>query len=143
MMLILSSLLLISGFSITSTLVMTVLSDRHDIAIIRSLGFSRAHIRYLYIIKGVTLSLIGVFLGLVLGIGFSYYINPILSLLDSVLNTPLLPKQFYYLSQIPVQFKSSQFVFIIGFCSFVAIVSSLYPAHKAASIDVVEVLRHE
>ena len=43
MMLILSSLLLISGFSITATLVMTVLSDRHDIAIIRSLGFSRAY----------------------------------------------------------------------------------------------------
>jgi len=142
MILILSTLVILSGFSITSTLVMSVLGKRKEISILKSFGVSKQQIWALFLAQGASLAVIGIIGGVVLGVALSLNINFLMSLVSRVFEIQLLPDQFYYLSKIPVQIEVGAILAIVVFCLGVSLLASVYPARRAANLDPVEIFRN-
>ena len=115
---------LVAAFSISGTMIMTVFHKHAEVSILRSMGMSQGEIARLFLAHGFTLGTVGVFIGLLGGIGLCLMIK----------STPLvpLPAGMYYLKTLPVRFLPFDYL-VISFCAWIfAIIASTYPAIAAS-----------
>ncbi|MDZ4340958.1 MAG: lipoprotein-releasing ABC transporter permease subunit [Candidatus Binatia bacterium] len=133
--LVLLLMVLIGAFNIISTLIMVVMEKRKDIAILRSMGATRAGIRKIFLIKGCVIGVVGIALGVLFGLG--------ISLLIQEYQFIELPKDVFLISTVPVRIYWSNFL-LVGLASLgVCLLASIYPARQAAKLDPVEIIRYE
>ena len=70
-----STIIIISGLGIFNTLAIIVMEKSREIAILRSIGYSRNDIGLVFIIQGMIIYLIGTFFGLLLGAAMTYAVS--------------------------------------------------------------------
>ncbi|MEY4064218.1 MAG: hypothetical protein RIR26_426 [Pseudomonadota bacterium] len=123
--------ILVGCFSITITLVLAVRRKAREMAILRSIGLRRVDLGFLYLCKGGSIGLIGVFVGLVSG----------LLLLQVVSRVPLsIIEDAYPGRGLPVLVSWPDLV-AVSLGSFVlSIVAAVWPAIEVMRIDPVETL---
>ena len=133
--LVLLLMVLIGAFNIISTLIMVVMEKRKDIAILQSMGATRAGIRKIFLIKGCVIGVVGTGLGVLFGLA--------ICLLIQKYRFIELPKDVFLISTVPVRIYWSNFL-LVGFASLgVCLLASIYPARQAAKLDPVEIIRYE
>lgn len=133
MFIILLLVVIVAAFNITSSLMMLVLEKTKDVAILRSFGATPKNIKNIFIRQAVIIGTIGIFTGDILGV--------VLSFLLKKYHFIELPKTVYYITTIPVDIDI-KYIAGITLVSFVLVIlSSLYPAHKASKVNIIEVLR--
>ena len=143
MFIVLSFVVLVAAFNITSTLIMVVMEKRRDIGILRTLGVSTSSILRIFIYEGLFIGLGGTFLGVVCGTLFSMYLNPIAEFLASLFGVDLFNSQIYYFDRIPVSIQEFD-IAVITVCSILlTFLSTLYPAWSASRLNPVDALRYE
>ncbi|MDG2264946.1 MAG: ABC transporter permease [Candidatus Marinamargulisbacteria bacterium] len=142
MMLIVSLILLMAIGNMGTTLLIHVLDKTHSIGILRALGARPAFIHRVFIIHGLLVTTIGLIIGLFIGIVISYYINPILAVVDQFTGIHLLPDGIYYLDHIPVQFNALGYGLVAMSAWCTTILCAWYPAKKAADLDPVAAVSH-
>jgi len=143
MLMVVFTLILISSFTITSSMIIKVISKIRDVGIVSSLGLSPLSISMIFVIQGLIIGLIGTILGFVLGSIASININEISYLLESVLNFELIPDSVYYSSSIPVNLEPQHYILSAGISVSLSLLASLLPAYRASKLSVVEALRHD
>jgi lipoprotein-releasing system permease protein len=132
--LVLLLMVLIGAFNIISTLVMVVMEKRKDIAILMSMGATRASIRKIFLLKGLIIGIVGTTLGLLLGL--------LVCTLIAQYRFEL-PKDVFLISTVPVRIYLSNFMIVTVASFIVCLLASLYPARQAAKLDPVEIIRYE
>jgi lipoprotein-releasing system permease protein len=132
--LVLLLMVLIGAFNIISTLVMVVMEKRKDIAILMSMGATRASIRKIFLLKGFIIGIVGTTLGLLLGI--------LVCTLIAQYRFEL-PKDVFLISTVPVRIYFSNFMIVTVASFIVCLLASIYPARQAAKLDPVEIIRYE
>lgn len=132
--LVLLLMVLIGAFNIISTLVMVVMEKRKDIAILMSMGATRASIRKIFLLKGFIIGIVGTTLGLVLGL--------LVCTLIAQYQFEL-PKDVFLISTVPVRIYLSNFMIVTVASFIVCLLASIYPARQAAKLDPVEIIRYE
>jgi lipoprotein-releasing system permease protein len=143
MFIILSLIELVAAISIAITLVMAVTDKQADIAILRTLGASPRSIMGIFIVQGTIIGFLGTLIGLVLGVLLATYLNDIMHFLQNVFHTEFLPSSVYYISDLPASIATPD-VLKITIASFVlTVLSTLYPAWRAANTQPAEALRYE
>ncbi len=143
MFLILSLIILVAAFNILSGQIMLVKDKGRDIAILRTMGATRAMVLRIFFASGASIGLLGTVLGLILGIVFCWNIEGVRQVLESLTGTDLWNAEIRFLSRIPAVIdwaEVAQVVFMALFWSFLA---PLLPAWRAARLDPVEALRYE
>ena len=131
---ILTLIILVAAFNIASALIMTVSEKVRDIAILRAMGARKKNIRTVFVIKGMSIGIIGTSLGLALGF-----------LLCRILETyPFIkiPGDVYFLFTLPVKIEWLDIGIIAFSALFICFISTLYPAWKASRMDPVEGIRY-
>ncbi len=128
-------IILIASLNIISSLLMTVMSRRKEIALLLSMGASQKEVKQIFLRIGVTIGLSGI----VLGIGLGFFGLYLLDNFDII----SLPADVYGTSKLPLELSNIDFISIIIGAIVIVFAASFYPAHKATSIDVIEVLRNE
>lgn len=121
--------IILAAFSIVSTLVMTILERRKEVAIFSAMGATRAAIFRIFLTQGAYIGLIGSLLGALIGGGLSFGLEK--------LGLPL-NQEVYYISAVPVSIELVDVVIIIGVALLVSILSTVYPARLAARINTIE-----
>jgi lipoprotein-releasing system permease protein len=132
--LVLLLMVLIGAFNIISTLVMVVMEKRKDIAILMSMGATRASIRKIFLLKGFIIGIVGTTLGLLLGL--------LVCTLIAQYRFEL-PKDVFLISTVPVRIYLSNFMIVTVASFIVCLLASIYPARQAAKLDPVEIIRYE
>ncbi len=128
-------IILIAAVNIISSLLMTVMNRRSDIALLISLGASPAQIRKLFLYLGIVIGIGGIAVGAVLGLSGVW----VLETFDIV----SLPKDVYPTSRLALDLSAADFFSILGGAFVIVILSAWYPAKKASEVDVLTVLRNE
>lgn len=128
-------IILIAAINIISSLLMTVMNRRGEIALLLSLGATTNEIKKVFLYLGIAIGVSGILAGIVFGMSGLW----ILSTFDIV----SLPKDVYPTSTLPLDLSIRDF-FLIVFGAFgIVIASSYYPAKKASEVDILTVLRNE
>jgi putative ABC transport system permease protein len=128
-------IILIAAINIISSLLMTVMNRRSEIALLLSLGATPAEIKKVFLYLGIVIGTSGILAGIVLGMSGLW----ILSTFDIV----HLPKDVYPTASLPLDLSVKDFIFIVFGAFVIVIISSFYPAKKASEVDILTVLRNE
>ncbi len=128
-------IILIASLNIVSSLLMTVMNRRNEVALLLSLGASRKEIMQLFFRLGLIIGLGGIAVGTVLGLGGM----ELLSRFDII----SLPEDVYGTTRLPLDLDWRDFAGILAGAFLISLFSSLYPAKKASQIDPLNVLRNE
>ena len=136
-------IVLVGAFGLVSTLVMTVKEKQADIAILRTLGASEGSIMSIFVIQGVIVGVVGVAAGIAAGLLVAYNVGEIVSAIEGLLGVAFLPKEIYFISNMPSDPRLSDIV-PIAICSLVlSLAATLYPSWRAARTQPAEALRYE
>jgi len=128
-------IILIASLNIISSLLMTVMSRRKEIALLLSLGCSIKDIKSIFLRLGLIIGFSGIVAGVIFGFTGMY----LLGHFDII----SLPADVYGTSKLPILLDKLDFIYILVGSISIVILSSYYPAAKATKIDVLEVLRNE
>ncbi len=144
MMFILTAILvLVATFTIVAGLIMLVKNKTSDIAILRTMGFTRASVTRIFFLAGVTLGLIGTIFGVILGVLFSIYFQPIFTAINWMIGGGALDT--WALQVIPNLHAELTWRIVINAVLLsmgLSIVITYFPARNAAKLDPAEALRH-
>ena len=131
----------VASILVLSTVVMTVKSKEREIGILLTLGASNKQIVLIFFTQGLIVTLIGIFVGVLLGFLLIYNLNNFISVIESMLDRNLL--EAYFINYFPYYINFGQ-IFLICFFSFlISLISSLIPSLRAVRLNPVEILRHE
>jgi lipoprotein-releasing system permease protein len=133
----------VAGFGILATFCMIVAEKTRDIGILRSLGASSDGILGIFLTYGLSLGMVGSGVGLVIGLIFVANINRIADLLARVTGREVFDPSIYYFQEIPTIVEPLTVSWIVAGAMLIAVVASLLPAFRAASLHPVEALRNE
>lgn len=128
-------IILVASLNIISSLLMTVMNRRRDIALLLSLGLGKRELKKIFFRLGFIIGFGGIIGGVILGLFGLYLLDtfPIVSL----------PSDVYGTSKLPLELSAVDFGLIVLGSIGVVLLSSYYPAKKAADVDVLSVLRNE
>ncbi|HAH22009.1 MAG: hypothetical protein A2Y00_07930 [Omnitrophica WOR_2 bacterium GWF2_43_52] len=136
MFIILTLIVLVAAFNIISMLVVMVTEKTKDIGILKAVGMNASRIRALFTLEGLFIGCFGILLGTTLGVS--------LCLMLKKYQFIKLPADIYYLDRLPVSlvlWPDVGMVLLAALC--ISLISTIYPAKKAAGLNPVEALRYE
>ena len=128
-------IILIAAVNIISSLLMTVMNRRSEIALFISLGASEAEVKKIFLYLGIIIGVTGIIAGTILGLSGLW----VLSSFDII----SIPADVYGTSRLPLKLSIIDFISIIVGAFVIVVLSAWYPAKKAAQVDVLNVLRNE
>ena len=128
-------IIIVASLNIISSLLMTVMSRRPEIALMKTLGATNNEIKNIFLKLGAIIGVGGIIGGTILGF-FSIWV---LTTFDII----TLSADVYGFSKLPIQLTTTDFFSIIIGAVIIVLASSRYPATKAASTDPLIVLRNE
>ena len=143
MFLILTLIIVVAAFNIISSMIMMVKDKGRDIAILRTMGASRAMILRIFVLSGASIGIIGTIAGFILGVVFTNNIEAIRQGLQKIIGTDLFAAEIYFFTRIPARIDTSEVAAVVIMALALSFLATIYPSWRAARLDPVEALRYE
>ena len=143
MFLILTLIIVVAAFNIISSMIMMVKDKGRDIAILRTMGASRAMILRIFMLSGASIGILGTIAGFVLGVVFTNNIEAIREGLQRIIGTDLFAAEIYFFTRIPARIDTGEVAAVVAMALALSFLATLYPSWRAARLDPVEALRYE
>ncbi len=126
-----SAILLTSGLGMFNTLAMIVMEKTREIAILRSVGYSRRDISNIFIWQGMIVLVLGTLIGFCFGAGMTYAIS----------NIPIGVKGIFTAERFVVNWSLQHYIYAALVATVIVLFASLAPARRAARLVPGEVIR--
>jgi lipoprotein-releasing system permease protein len=126
-----STIILISGLAMFNTLAMVVMEKTKDIAILRSMGYTRADIARIFIWQGAIVLAAGAMAGCLLGAAATYGVSKL----------PIRIRGIFSTDSFVVSWSLSHYVAAVVIASVIVMAASLIPALRAARLEPGDVIR--
>jgi lipoprotein-releasing system permease protein len=143
MFIILAMIIAVAAFNLVSTLVMTVTDKQADIAILRTMGDSARMIQKIFFVQGMAIGILGSIFGVLLGVLVATNIDVIVPAIESLFGVHFLPKDIYFISELPSDVHLEDVVKVGGMAFILSLLATLYPSYRAAKVKPAEALRYE
>jgi lipoprotein-releasing system permease protein len=133
----------IAAFNVVSMLMMSVIDKRKDIAILQTLGLSRAQVVWLFLTQGMMIGLLGICIGVVLGVTGCYWVADLVSWVESLMGVTFLNTEVYPIDYVPVDMRWTDVAVICSIALVLNLVATVYPAVRASRMVPAEELSYE
>ncbi len=143
MFLILTIIVIVAAFNITSGLIMLVKDKGRDIGILRTMGVTQGAIMRVFMMTGASVGVVGTFVGFLLALMVCLNIESIRRFVSWLTNTELFSPELYFLSKLPADLDAGETMAVVVMALALSLLATLYPAWRAARLDPVEALRYE
>lgn len=143
MVVILTLIIVVAAFNIISGLIMLVQDKGKEIAILRTMGATRAMILRIFLMAGMAIGVVGTGLGFGLGLFLALNLETLRQGLERALGVSLLPENIYFLSTLPTRTDASEVASIVALSLGLSFFATLYPAWRASSQQPADALRYE
>ena len=134
MYVILTLIIVVAAFNVSSALIMMVREKTKDIAILKAMGATQASLRRIFLGKGLVIGSVGI----CLGVGAGLLVCLLLARYEFI----DLPGDVYFLTTLPVQIEAMDLVSIVLGTLLICIFASLYPAKQASRMNPVDAIRY-
>jgi putative ABC transport system permease protein len=119
--------ILIALFGIVNTLGLSIFERTRELGLLRAVGMGRKQVKRMIRWESVIIAILGAVLGVVIGVGFGW-----------ALQQALAPEGVTELT-IPV----GQLIFYVVFAGFAGVLAAIWPARRAAKLNVLESISYE
>ena len=136
--LLMSLILLVAILSLLMSVNNLIKTNEKEIAILRTIGFSKWDIQSIFIQLVLTIGIFGIFFGNILGFFLASNITEFLNFLSQIFNISML--DVYYLDYFPSIIKFQQIVWINIITFLLLLIFSFIPSNKAANTNPVNIV---
>ena len=143
MFVVLSIIVLVAAFNILSALVMLVRAKRRDIAILRTMGATRAGVVKVFMTVGIAIGVLGIIAGFILGMLGLHYRQPIVNFFQRLTGRELWDPTVRFLTELPAKTDPVEVAAIVSIALVLTFLATIFPAWRASKTDPVQVLRYE
>lgn len=141
MFVLLAFLIGVAAFNLVSTLVMAVEQRGADIAILKTMGAGTGSVMASFIVLGTLIGGVGTALGIALGAGAALALPGVFAWISDALTLELMNQ--YFINYLPVELRLVDVLGIAGTAFALCVLSTIYPARRAAGLLPRRVLAHE
>jgi lipoprotein-releasing system permease protein len=139
----LTFIVIVAAFSITSSLLVTVVRKTREIGLLGAMGGKAGAVAACFCVQGLFIGLTGTALGLAGGRLLLYFRNDVVQFIARMTMGPEAFAKFYQFSELPAHTVASDVILIIVFSVLASTIAGLIPAWRAAKLKPVEALRSE
>tara|TARA_B110000971_G_scaffold116846_1_gene119770 strand:+ start:110 stop:1345 length:1236 start_codon:yes stop_codon:yes gene_type:complete len=143
MFIILTLIIIVAAFNIISGLTILIKNKTKEIAILKTLGLSNKSIVKSFFLTGFVIGLTATIAGLLLGILFAVYIEPIRILLSNILHVEIFPQDIYFLEKMPSEIDPISILVIFFLSLTTTTIASLIPAAAITKMNTIQALKYE
>src|SRR5262249_35282381 len=143
MFLILTIIVIVAAFNISSGLIMVVKDKGRDIGILRTMGVTQGAIMRVFMMTGASVGVVGTVVGFLLALLVCLNIESIRRFLSWMTNTELFSPELYFLSKLPADLDAGETTAVVVMALALSLFATLYPAWRAARPDPGGALRSE
>jgi lipoprotein-releasing system permease protein len=122
---------LIAGLAMFNTLAMIVMEKTKDIAILRSMGYTREDISSIFIWQAVIVLAIGALAGCLLGAGITFAVSQV----------PMAIQGIFTSHKFLVEWSRWHYIEAVSTAVFMVMVASLVPSRRAARLEPGDIIR--
>ncbi|MGC4073205.1 MAG: ABC transporter permease [Nibricoccus sp.] len=126
-----STIIIVSGLGMFNTLAMIVMEKTKDIAILRSMGFTRGDIASVFMLQGLLVLLMGVASGWALGVASTYVVSSV----------PISVRGIFSTDHVVVAWSFEHYLAAAAAATVVVFVASWLPARRAARLEPAAIIR--
>lgn len=131
--LLLSLIIAVAAFNIVTSLALLIMEKQGEVAVLQTLGLSRGKIMSVFMVQGASAGIIGALIGAGMGVLLASQLATLMPLLGLLIDG----------ASLPVAIEPLQVVLIVLLAILIALLSTLYPAWRAAAVQPAEALRYE
>ncbi len=128
-------IVMVAALNIVATLILMVMEKHKDIAILVSMGASRAAVTRIFMLQGTIIGALGTLVGAVLGWGACRVLDHY-----KLIRVPV---DVYQISYVPFTLLPADAAVVVIGAVLVCFLATLHPARGAARLDPAEALRYE
>jgi lipoprotein-releasing system permease protein len=128
-------IVMVAALNIVATLILMVMEKHKDIAILVSMGASRASITRIFMLQGTVIGALGTLAGAVLGWGACRVLDHY-----KLIRVPV---DVYQISYVPFTLLPSDAALVVCGAVLICFLATVHPARGAARLDPAEALRYE
>ena len=136
-------IVVVAAFSVTSSLLISVVRKTREIGLLGALGGKPRQVAACFCFQGFFLGVTGTAVGLLLGFGVLHVRDDIVLLLTKLTGSEAALVRFYQFSHLPSYSDPGYIVAIIVCTIAISTLAGLLPAWRAAKLKPVEALRNE
>ena len=140
--LLLATIIAVAVFNIIVTLGMVVKNKQTEIAILRTMGFTRSSIMRVFMVQGMLIALPGCVLGAVLGGLLALFLPTLVDFVQLMAGVQFLQTDVYPINYLPTELRFVDIGLVCGAALLMSFLSTLYPAWKASRVLPAKALRY-
>lgn len=135
MFLVITLIVVVASFNISSLLITKAREKRREIGILRTMGATKGFIVSVFVWQGVIIGITGTFFGVLLGLS-SVYVADVYHLIK-------LNPEVYLIEYLPLKISFVEVAVVMLASVLICLISSIFPARSAAASIPSEVIRFE